>query len=258
MALTIKAIAPTTYKLSPQDSASLPDDQKIPVGALNEQPISWYRDEGTHVKFALTKPYKGYYNWFAFDQHVQVLENGKVIADFKTPREIRLAVPYYSQRDNQVDAWRTCFSSSMAMAAQFVKPGCIKGDDHYISLLQGDTTDAAAQQRTLKSLGIPSQYTQSNNLDTLHKSLEAGLPVGIGYLHKGPQSAPSGGGHWALVVGRKEDKSGFWVHDPWGVCDRSGNFFNANGNYTFYDNTFMDARWTVYSQSDGWAMTFYG
>ena len=51
---------------------------------------------------------------------------GSPAAAAKTPNP--LPTPYQSQRDNYRDAWRTCFSSSCAMLAMTVKPGCVAGD----------------------------------------------------------------------------------------------------------------------------------
>jgi hypothetical protein len=76
----------------------------------------------------------------------------------KIAGEVLLSTPYYSQRDNIPSGndmpYRTCFSSSCAMLAVTLKPGCITGDDDYIKKRQprGDSTDSSAQIKTLKSL----------------------------------------------------------------------------------------------------------
>jgi hypothetical protein len=58
-----------------------------------------------------------------------------------------LDVPYFSQRDSATaQGDRMCFSSTCAMAAEFLKPDCLAGagqrDDRYLALVQhfGDTT----------------------------------------------------------------------------------------------------------------------
>ena len=41
---------------------------------------------------------------------------------------------------------------------------------------------------------------------------ESGQPVPVGWLHKGPVGAPTGGGHWSVIIGYK---TGAWiVNDP--------------------------------------------
>ena len=74
-------------------------------------------------------------------------------------RLIQLAVPYLSQNDSATgQGSRMCFSSTCAMVAAVLKPGCLKGqgqlDDRYLALVRrhGDTTDANAQVAALKSL----------------------------------------------------------------------------------------------------------
>ena len=145
---------------------------------------------------------------------------------------IELKVPYYSQRDSATwQGGRMCFSSTCAMAAQFLKPGCLAGrgqpDDRYLTIVGqfGDTTEPAAQVKALALLGIRAEFCQDGSIATLQEQLRAGKPVPVGWLHKGPVSAPSGGGHWSLVVGwdpktrqvlpfsRFEHAPG-WVHRP--------------------------------------------
>jgi hypothetical protein len=170
-----------------------------------------------------------------------------------------LAVKYQSQRDNRTsgadNAGRTCFSSSCAMLAMTVKPGCVANDDAYIQKRQpfGDSTDGGAQVKCLKSLGINARFTQSGNNDTIKKQIDRGIPVPVGILHHGPASAPSGGGHWICVIGY--DDSGFVVHDPWGEIDNaSGTYPSTDGASKHYSYKLFDSRWTVDGNSDGWAV----
>lgn len=68
---------------------------------------------------------------------------------------------------------RMCFSSTCAMAAAFLRPGCLaregQPDDRYLVLVQrfGDSTETHAQ-------------------------LRLGFPVPVGWLHHGPVEAPNG------------------------------------------------------------------
>lgn len=172
-----------------------------------------------------------------------------------------LAVKYMSQRDNRTsgadNAGRTCFSSSCAMLAMTVKPGCVANDDAYIQKRQpfGDSTDGGAQVKCLKSLGINARFTQSGNNDTIKKQIDRGIPVPVGILHHGPASAPSGGGHWICVIGYDDAKGGFIVHDPWGEIDNaSGTYPSTDGASKHYSYKLFDSRWTVAGNSDGWAV----
>jgi hypothetical protein len=173
-----------------------------------------------------------------------------------------LDVPYYSQRDNYRDASRTCFSSSCAMLCKFLKPNSIKGDDDYIRYVfsVGDTTDATVQVQTLKHFGISSRFATNLTFSTLDSMLAQGIPIPVGILHKGPSTAPSGGGHWIIVIGKVEDAKapgGCWyvVNDPWGEIDNStGTYPSTNGNRVKYSKNLLKARWTVEGDGSGWGI----
>ena len=173
-----------------------------------------------------------------------------------------LNVPYYSQRDNYRDASRTCFSSSCAMLCKFLKPDSIKNDDDYIKEVfkRGDTTDASIQVQTLKHFGVSSRFATNLTFSTLDSLLSQGIPVPVGILHHGPSSAPSGGGHWIIVIGKEVDSKalgGCWyiVQDPWGEIDNSsGTYPSTNGNRVKYSRNLLKARWTVEGDGTGWGI----
>jgi hypothetical protein len=177
-----------------------------------------------------------------------------------------LDVPYYSQRDNIVSGndlpHRTCFSSSCAMAVKFLKPEAITGDDDYIKKRQkfGDSTDAGAQVACLKSLGLNARFVQTGTNALLKQQIDKGFPVPVGILHHGPASAPSGGGHWLIVIGYEDDAKapggGYFIcHDPWGDLQHSIGVYNStNGKSRKYSYSLFDSRWTVASNSDGWCI----
>ena len=173
-----------------------------------------------------------------------------------------LNVPYYSQRDNYRDASRTCFSSSCAMLCKFLKPNSIKGDDDYIKEVfkRGDTTDAATQVQTLKYFGVSSRFATNLSFSTLDSLLSQGIPVPIGILHHGTSSAPSGSGHWIIVIGKETDAKapgGSWyvVNDPWGEINNSnGTYTSTNGAKLKYSRNLLKARWTVEGDGTGWGI----
>jgi hypothetical protein len=177
-----------------------------------------------------------------------------------------LNVPYYSQRDNYRDASRTCFSSSCAMLCKFLKPTSIKGDDDYIREVfkRGDTTDAAIQVQTLKHFGISSRFATSLTFSTLDSLLARGIPVPVGILHKGPSTAPSGSGHWIIVIGKETDAKapgGSWyvVNDPWGeINNATGTYTSTNGAKLKYSRNLLKARWTVEGDGTGWGIVASG
>lgn len=249
----------TYLKKEELPSAELDKNEKIAVPVGQSYSVIWQgKESNNHVKVSLAY---GGGNWFVYAPHWSGLQShapkpnpvpqpsGKKVLD----------VPYYSQRDNVTsgkDNWtRTCFSSSCAMLAKFLKPGCITGDDDYIKKRQkfGDSTDPNAQVKCLRSLGINSQYVQTLNNNGIKAQIDRGKPVPCGILHHGPASAPTGGGHWIIVIGY--DETGFIVHDPWGEIDNaSGTYSSTNGKSVHYSYKLFDSRWTVNGASDGWAI----
>jgi hypothetical protein len=182
-----------------------------------------------------------------------------------TPSRV-LNVPYYSQRDNYRDAARTCFSSSCAMLCKFLKPNSISGDDEYLREVfkRGDSTDAAVQVQTLKHFGVSSRFATNLTFSTLDSLLTQGVPVPVGILHKGPSTAPSGGGHWIIVIGKETDSKapgGYWYicNDPWGEIDNAtGTYPSTNGNRVKYSRNLLKARWTVEGDGSGWGIVAKG
>ena len=82
--------------------------------------------------------------------------------------------------------------------------------------------------------------------------LEKGQPVPVGWLHKGPVSAPTGGGHWAVVIGYK---TGTWiVNDPNGEANLSAGGYtpNKDGSNQQYSYKNFNPRWIVGGEGDGW------
>ena len=115
-----------------------------------------------------------------------------------------------------------CDSSTCAMAAEFLKPGCLAGsaqsDDRYLALVErfGDTTSAQAQVAVLERLGIQATFRTDGRIEQLIAQLRLGFPIPAGWLHHGPVSAPSGGGHWSLVVGWDPATRQVIMHDSYG------------------------------------------
>jgi GH24 family phage-related lysozyme (muramidase) len=257
--VSITAMQATLLKKRPVAGTELADNEKVAV-----EPGKAYAgakvltEENGHKLLELPG---GAGQWFVYPSHWDGFAPKPAAAPAapSTGSGVKLAVKYQSQRDNKTsgadNAGRTCFSSSCAMLAMTVKPGCVANDDAYIQKRQpfGDSTDGGAQVKCLKSLGINARFTQSGNNDTIKKQLDRGIPVPVGILHHGPASAPSGGGHWICVIGY--DATGFIVHDPWGEIDHgSGTYPSTDGASKHYSYKLFDSRWTVAGNSDGWAV----
>jgi len=179
------------------------------------------------------------------------------------PGLIQLAVPYLSQNDSATgQGSRMCFSSTCAMAAAFLKPCCLKGsgqlDDQYLALVQryGDTTDASAQVAALQSLGIEARFRTDGGIDHLIHQLQRGIPCPVGWLHKGSATAPTGDGHWSLVIGWDSATRQLLMHDPNGEADLvNGGYVNTamgSGQALRYSEHNWGRRWQVEGSGSGW------
>ena len=174
----------------------------------------------------------------------------------KPIRSNPLQVPYFYQNDNKSGTgYRECFSSSCAMLAAYY--GKVKSDDQYNLIRQhyGDTTDLGAQLGALTELGLSPSFKSNGSAKTLEALIDSGTPVAVGWLHKGPVTAPRGGGHWSVVVGYTPTH--FILHDPNGESALvSGGYVDHNsGEQVTYSRTNWLPRWEVEGTETGWYLT---
>jgi GH24 family phage-related lysozyme (muramidase) len=214
--------------------------------------------------------------WLQLERSLTAEQRGAFAKVFRTPASpsnepptpettglIQLPVPYLSQNDSATSQGpRMCFSSSCAMAATFLKSDALRGpgqlDDQYLALVQrhGDTTDANAQVAALHSLGLEARFRTDGRIENLIEQLQRGLPCPVGWLHKGPVSAPKGGGHWSLAIGWDPAKRQFLMHDPNGEADLvNGGYVNTSigsGAAQRYSERNWGRRWMVEGAGTGW------
>jgi hypothetical protein len=155
-----------------------------------------------------------------------------------------------------------CFSSTNAMAAAYLKPGCLAGsgqiDDRYLALVHrfGDSTDAHAQIHALARLGISAVLRTDGRIEQLVAQLRMGIPIPVGWLHHGPVTAPTGGGHWSLVIGWDPLHRQVLMHDPNGEADLvAGGYVNTaigSGKAQRYSEQNWGKRWMVEGLGSGW------
>lgn len=188
----------------------------------------------------------------------------------KPPREplssgskFPLNVDYFYQRDSKTGhGERSCQSSAIAMAIEYIDPTIIFDDDEYLKKVfkYGDTVSQLAHKAALDSLGIKNQFRMNGCEKDLENILDKGFPVPVGILHKGTIFAPSGGGHWITLIGY--DEKYFHVHDPFGELDLvNGGYPKAgptDGKNKRYSKTNLMKRWLIASKNDGWYWDFSG
>jgi lysozyme len=254
--IDIRCVTNTFLKKEPVPSSELKLNQRVPIKKDREyKGVQVLEKRAKHTKLLL--PW-GLGVWWAFDEHwyglagamAKPVEKAEVLYD-----GLILPVPYQSQRDNYRDANRTCFSSSCAMAAMYLRPGSVANDNEYIKKVFaiGDTTEAWVQVKALQGLGFKASFKQNGNIEDLKQRIDQGFPCPVGILHHGPANAPSGSGHWICVIGYEEEKQRFIVHDPWGEIDNySGTYISTNGERLRYSYNLFKRRWTVDGPNTGW------
>ena len=172
------------------------------------------------------------------------------------PNTRLLKVSFESQLDNASgQGFRECFSSSAAMLAKY--HGRTTSDDAYNKVRQrfGDTTSAQAQVAALRALGLRSHLWTNGRQQDIRNEISGGRPVAVGWLHHGSPFAPTGGGHWSVVIGF--DSAGVWMNDPNGEADlvRGGYLPNRNGAGLKYSWRNWLPRWQVEGIGTGWYLT---
>lgn len=206
----------------------------------------------THQESAVLMLYK------ELQYHAPSLLNERAawIETYRTPpTDPLLRVPYFSQKDNATGTgYRECFSSSCAMVAAYY--GRVKSDDEYnlIRARYGDTTSPEAQLRTLRSLGLKADFRTNGTTSRVKDLLNQGIPVPVGWLHKGHVTAPTGGGHWSVLIGYEADR---WiVNDPNGEADLINGDYTAdtNGQAQRYSHRNFNPRWEADGAGTGWYM----
>jgi lysozyme len=258
LASSIYAKEDTWLKRRPIQSSELAAEEKlfVPKGSAWEwTEIRQYPGERHQRVFLQARPDA---EWWFWPDHFKVINDAETQeTPPKLDGEIKLVVPYFSQRDNAKDPLRTCFSSSCAMLLAALDPDAIESDDEYINEVYkyGDTTEASAQLKALKHFGVDATFVQNWNWAKVESQLRRGVPVPIGVLHKGPVSNPTGGGHWLVVVGVTADGSKLWVHDPFGEMDLvNGGYPSTDGKYRLYSKKNLGSRWMVEGEGSGWAI----
>ena len=178
------------------------------------------------------------------------------------PFNFPLDVPYYYQRDSKTGhGERMCFSSSMAMAMDYLDSDAIEGDDDwYLNEVfkYGDSVSSDAQLAAARSLGFEVDFHMDGSEQDLIDQLDKGIPVPIGILHNGSVDHPTGGGHWICLIGY--DSKYFHVHDPFGELSLiSGGYPKAgpeDGKDQRYTRKNLMKRWLIANDHDGWMMKF--
>jgi hypothetical protein len=178
----------------------------------------------------------------------------------KNKGAVSLALPFFDQTNDGPDGWRHCQSSAIAMNLAYLGVPGIEDDIDYLRVVQrhGDTTEQAAHAAALAELKAPGRFITSCSVEWAKAELDKGFGLAFGIVHRGPVSAPSGGGHYIAIRGY--DASGWLVHDPYGELNlvrggwaRQGQGAGRKQHYSFANT---NPRWLLEGPSCGWAWIF--
>ena len=147
------------------------------------------------------------------------------------------------------------------MLLDFLQPGVLSetnGDLDYLSVLErfGDTTNPYAHVEALRSFGVQCEFITSGSLELVEHQIAKGIPVPVGWLHKGDLrlEGPSGGGHWSVITG--VDNTNLVISDPFGEADLlTGEYVEIGGNagdQVRYNRDQFSRRWEVEGSGSGW------
>lgn len=152
---------------------------------------------------------------------------------------------FFDQRDNSVQAWRTCNTSANAVYLSWLRDvtgrDALTTDEGYLSkvLSIGDTTVHQVQTDALKDYGWSTVWMTDHDYLFIEELEKAGIPVVCNIRHKGSNSN-SYGGHIITIVG--EDGDNFIIQDSWGDINK-GYASGSNGRLVRLDKDSFKARW---------------
>lgn len=252
--LAVKTIQDTIFKIKPEQSSSLGDHDKYPVPGGEVREIGWYQDIGTHCLFELKQKHRGRHNWCAFEKHIQIIQDGKVLEDYSRQPSFSQVPPFFHQLDNIRDPHRTCNCSSTAMALKMIGVD-IASDDELVELVfrHGDTTDHANVDWVVQHYyKIKSQFRYDMTFEDLDDELAAGKPVVLGILHKGGIANPYGG---HLICCFAKEGPSYVCHDPYGSLLNAYTGPVSDGKAVRYPDWQLQKRWCP-AGNDGWGRVF--
>lgn len=193
---------------------------------------------------------------YGYDPHIKI--EGEDVNQL-----IKLDVKYASQLDNDPSIFgsgsRQCNTTSNSMLANYLLKGELtkqaqaqgfpEPESVYMRVVSkyGDTIDHTAQTKALAELGIESYFSYSLSAKDILQSLEAEVPVVVGFAYKSS-------GHICIVVGHDPAKRAWLVHDPYGTRLGATDSYDIGigGQYDSYSYDIMDKIYWDMGGEAGW------
>jgi uncharacterized protein YvpB len=233
--LAIRATRNTIFKTRPLQSSYLNASEQFPVAGGQTLALTDYEaDHRRHYRIVLENPVGGHYIWYAFEEHIEILENrAPVPPPVEKARSVRLNVPYKSQLDNWYNPSGACNVTSIAMCLDYLG---VPRYDHRYSQLEDELYrwcldrgysrhDPRDLAQVVRDYRRRDDYTDWGSIERCQDHLREGNPcVAHGYF--------TSFGHIVVLVGF--DDRGFIVHDPYGEWFPSGYRTDLSGAYLHY------------------------
>lgn len=226
--LQLKVIKDTVIKRRPMQSAELPEDQKHTLTEGTHIDVQAYMLERDHLRVTFKgETFKGFNTWYAFAQHVQIINQGKVEFPVSKPLKVELKLPYKSQRDNSENPDGSCNVTSIAMAMEYLgvrkKTAAQQFEDElyrYCDSKGYSRHNPYDLAKVVDAYGLRDDFHPNGTINELKEWLAKGNPAVIhGYF--------TSFGHIIAVCGYNE--RGLIVHDPYGEWNNWGYDRNAYG-----------------------------
>ncbi len=162
------------------------------------------------------------------------------------PEQLKLGIPYLSQRDNNILPSSTCNMTSLAMALKYYNiPQKTNAEQFEDELTQYcldtniDVTSVDGIKRVAEDYGCTDKVNMEAKLSDIDNSLYSSHPVILhGYWTQS--------GHITCLNGI--EKNYYFVHDPWGNLDLSSwTYFTPIGRDVVYQRRSLAAIASAYS-----------
>lgn len=251
-AIAIRAVRNTVFKLRPLQSTDLKPEERLEIKDGEGFVLTDYEaGHRSHYRITVKEPINKSYVWYAFDQHVEILENDKLVAtpSYK-PKSVRLNVPYKSQNDNWYNPGGSCNVTSIAMCLEYLG---VPRYDYRFSQFEDELYQWCLDRgysrhspedlaRVVRDYRRRDDFTYWGTIERCKEHLRGGNPCVIhGYF--------TSFGHIIVLVGFDDD--GFIVHDPYGEWfptgyDRWRSGANLHYSYNLISRLCIDDQFWVH------------
>lgn len=234
-AIALRTVTKTIFKLRPLQSSVLSPQEQFPVEPAQGFALADYEgNHRRHYRITLQEPINGKLIWYAFEEHIQLLEGNKPLSrPQQVASSVRLNVPYKSQLNNWYNPSGSCNVTSIAMCLEYL--GVPRYDNRFRQfedeLYQWCLDRGYSRHnpehlaQVVKDYHRKDDFTYWGTIERCKDHLRSGNPCVIhGYF--------TSFGHIIVLVGF--DEKGFIVHDPYGEWFPNGYNTSASGSYLHY------------------------